>query len=183
MSYEAPLNLNAPPAVPAAMQIPPEVAQMIASQRDENARLRAAQTESQIGQALGAAITENSDRLLPGAAGHLTTLLRGQLKLVESGGESVIAGPKLESVGQFVKDALQRPEFSMFVRASTQGGTVTGQTIQSAHTPPAYAAPAQQPRNFDEAVMLATQQRMAAGPIHPDGTKVQFPAFGLRRTH
>ena len=65
--------------------------------------------------------------------------------------------PTFQTVGEFVSHQLARPEYAHFLRASTQGGTANGQTIQAAQTPPAGPIPGPQPRNMGEAVILHMQ--------------------------
>jgi hypothetical protein len=92
--------------------------------------------------------------LVPGGAEQLSQLWRSQF-LVDSQGDSfTVRTPTFQSVGDFVSQQLARPEYAHFVRASTQGGTATGQTTQAAHTPPAQLAAATQPKNMGEAVIM-----------------------------
>ena len=95
--------------------------------------------------------------LVQGGAEQLSQLWRSQF-LVDTQGDSFsVRTPTFQSVGEFVSQQLARPEYAHFVRASTQGGTATGQTIQAAQTPPAGATGSAQPRNMGEAVILHMQ--------------------------
>jgi hypothetical protein len=95
--------------------------------------------------------------LVPGGSEQLAHLWRSQF-VVEAQGESFsVRTPTYQSVGDFVSQQLSRPEYAHFLRASTQGGTATGQTIQAAQTPPAGPTAAPQPRNMGEAVILHMQ--------------------------
>lgn len=95
--------------------------------------------------------------LVPGGAEQLAQLWRSQFVVDTQGDSFAVRTPTFQSVGEFVSQQLARPEYAHFVRASTQGGTATGQTIQAAQTPPANPAPAPQPRNMGEAVVLHMQ--------------------------
>jgi len=100
--------------------------------------------------------------LVPGGSEQLAHLWRSQF-VVEAQGESFsVRTPTYQSVGEFVSQQLARPEYAHFLRASTQGGTATGQTTQSAQTPPAGPTPAPQPRNMGEAVILHMQSAQKA---------------------
>jgi hypothetical protein len=95
--------------------------------------------------------------LVPGGAEQLAHLWRSQF-VVDAQGESfAVRTPTFQSVGEFVSQQLARPEYAHFLRASTQGGTATGQTTQAAQTPPAGPIPGPQPRNMGEAVILHMQ--------------------------
>lgn len=95
--------------------------------------------------------------LVPGGAEQLALLWRSQFVVDTQGDSFAVRTPTFQSVGEFVSQQLARPEYAHFVRASTQGGTATGQTVQAAQTPPANPAPATQPRNMGEAVILHMQ--------------------------
>jgi hypothetical protein len=98
-----------------------------------------------------------SHNLVQGGAEQLAHLWRSQF-VVETQGESfAVRTPTFQTVGDFVTQQLARSEYAHFLRASTQGGTATGQTIQAAQTPPSNLAPAPQPRNMGEAVILHMQ--------------------------
>ena len=94
--------------------------------------------------------------LVQGGAEQLTQLWRSQFVIDIQGDSFSVRTPMFQSVGEFVSQQLARPEYAHFLRASTQGGTATGQTVQAAQTPPANAAAAQ-PRNMGEAVILHMQ--------------------------
>jgi hypothetical protein len=95
--------------------------------------------------------------LVPGGSEQLAHLWRSQF-VVEAQGESFsVRTPTYQSVGDFVSQQLARPEYAHFLRASTQGGTATGQTTQAAQTPPAGPTATPQPRNMGEAVILHMQ--------------------------
>lgn len=95
--------------------------------------------------------------LVPGGAEQLAQLWRSQFIVDTQGDSFAVRTPTFQSVSEFVSQQLARSEYAHFVRASTQGGTATGQTIQAAQTPPANPAPAPQPRNMGEAVILHMQ--------------------------
>lgn len=100
--------------------------------------------------------------LVPGGSEQLAHLWRSQF-VVETQGESFsVRTPTYQSVGEFVSQQLARPEYAHFLRASTQGGTATGQTTQAAQTPPASPAADPQPRNMGEAVILHMQSAQKA---------------------
>ncbi len=95
--------------------------------------------------------------LVPGGSEQLSHLWCNQF-VVDAQGESfAVRTPTFQSVGDFVSQQLARPEYAHFLRASTQGGTATGQTIQAAQTPPAGPTTTPQPRNMGEAVILHMQ--------------------------
>jgi hypothetical protein len=95
--------------------------------------------------------------LVQGGAEQLAQLWRSQFLVDTQGDAFAVRTPTFQSVSDFVSQQLARPEYAHFVRASTQGGTATGQTIQAAQTPPATLPPAPQPRNMGEAVILHMQ--------------------------
>jgi hypothetical protein len=95
--------------------------------------------------------------LVQGGTEQLAHLWRNQF-VVEAQGESfAVRTPTFQTTGEFVAQQLARPEYAHFLRASTQGGTATGQMIQATQTPSANPAPATQPRNMGEAVILHMQ--------------------------
>lgn len=98
-----------------------------------------------------------TQNLVQGGAEQLSQLWRSQFVVDTQGDSFAVRTPTFQSVGEFVSQQLARPEYAHFVRASTQGGTATGQTIQAAQTPPAGPTPAPQPRNMGEAVILHMQ--------------------------
>ena len=99
----------------------------------------------------------NAYNLVPGGSEQLAHLWRSQF-VVEAQGESFsVRTPTYQSVGDFVSQQLARPDYAHFLRASTQGGTATGQTTQAAQTPPAGPTSNPQPRNMGEAVILHMQ--------------------------
>ena len=95
--------------------------------------------------------------LVPGGAEQLSQLWRSQFVVDAQGDSFAVRTPTFQSVGEYVSQQLARPEYAHFLRAATQGGTATGQTVQAAQTPPANLAPAPQPRNMGEAVILHMQ--------------------------
>jgi hypothetical protein len=99
----------------------------------------------------------SSHNLVQGGAEQLSQLWRSQFLVDTQGDSFAVRTPTFQSVGEFVSQQLARPEYAHFVRASTQGGTATGQTIQAAQTPPASPTSAPQPRNMGEAVILHMQ--------------------------
>jgi hypothetical protein len=95
--------------------------------------------------------------LVPGGSEQLAHLWRSQF-VVEAQGESFsVRTPTYQAVGDFVSQQLARPEYAHFLRASTQGGTATGQTTQAAQTPPASPSATPQPKTMGEAVILHMQ--------------------------
>lgn len=99
----------------------------------------------------------SAHNLVQGGAEQLSQLWRSQFLVDTQGDSFAVRTPTFQSVGEFVSQQLSRPEYAHFVRASTQGGTATGQTIQAAQTPPAGPTPMPQPRNMGEAVILHMQ--------------------------
>lgn len=95
--------------------------------------------------------------LVPGGAEQLSQLWRTQFVVDAQGDSFAVRTPTFQSVGEYVSQQLARPEYAHFLRASSQGGTAMGQTVQAAQTPPANLAPAPQPRNMGEAVILHMQ--------------------------
>lgn len=100
--------------------------------------------------------------LVSGGAEQLAHLWRSQFVVDTQGDSFAVRTPTFQSVGDFVSQQLARPEYAHFIRASSQGGTATGQTIQAAQTPPASPTPAAQPRNMGEAVILHMQSLQKA---------------------
>ena len=98
-----------------------------------------------------------SYNLVQGGAEQLAHLWRSQFVVDAQGDSFAVRTPTFQSVNEFVSQQLARPEYAHFLRATTQGGTATGQTIQAAQTPPASPTPAPQPRNMGEAVILHMQ--------------------------
>jgi hypothetical protein len=95
--------------------------------------------------------------LVPGGSEQLAHLWRNQF-VVEAQGESFsVRTPTYQAVGDYVSQQLARPEYAHFIRASTQGGTATGQTTQAAQTPPAGPSATPQPKTMGEAVILHMQ--------------------------
>lgn len=121
---DEPITLSAPPAAPAPD--PRELAAIIQQQRDELARVQHRETEARISSTLSSAVAQHAARLVPGTAPQIEALLRPQIRLAESGSESVVCGPAFESVSDFVKARIDSPEFSHFVTARNPGGGTGG---------------------------------------------------------
>jgi hypothetical protein len=100
--------------------------------------------------------------LVQGGAEQLSQLWRSQFVIEAQGDTFSVRTPTFQSVNEFISQQLARPEYAHFLRASTQGGTATGQTIQAAQTPPASPTPAAQPKNMGEAVILHMQSMQKA---------------------
>jgi hypothetical protein len=98
-----------------------------------------------------------SYNLVQGGAEQLAHLWRSQFVVDAQADSFAVRTPTFQSVNEFVSQHLARPEYAHFLRATTHGGTATGQTIQAAQTPPASPTPAPQPRNMGEAVILHMQ--------------------------
>jgi hypothetical protein len=95
--------------------------------------------------------------LVQGGAEQLAQLWRSQFVVDAQGDSFAVRTPTFQAVSEFVQQQLARPEYAHFVRASTQGGTSTGQMVQAAQTPPSTPTPMPQPRNMGEAVILHMQ--------------------------
>jgi hypothetical protein len=100
--------------------------------------------------------------LVQGGAEQLSQLWRTQFVVDAQGDSFSVRTPTFQSVNEFVSQQLSRPEYAHFLRASTNGGTATGQTIQTAQTPPASPTPTPQPKNMGEAVILHMQSLQKA---------------------
>ncbi len=95
--------------------------------------------------------------LVQGGVEQLTQLWRSQFVIDAQGDSFAVRTPTFQSVGEFVSQQLTRPEYAHFLRASSQGGTASGQPVQATQTPPASPAPTALPRNMGEAVILHMQ--------------------------
>jgi hypothetical protein len=124
------------------------------SQTEERAKRYA--LDGELSRALAAAPLAS-----PAAAEQLTQLWRNQLTVEAQGDSFVVRTPTFQSVGEFVAQQLQRPEYAHFVRATTQGG-VGGQTTQAAQTQTATPSPAPLPKTMGEAVILHMQSLQKA---------------------
>ena len=98
------------------------------------------------------------ENLVPGGVEQLGRLFRGDFVVEPQGNAFQVRTPTYQSVPDFIKAQLARPEYAHFLRAQNPGGgTASGQPVQ---TPPAVADPAPaapQPRNMGEAVILHMQ--------------------------
>jgi hypothetical protein len=98
------------------------------------------------------------ENLVPGGVEQLTRLFRGEFVVEPQGHAFHVRTPAFQSVPDFIKAQLGRPEFAHFLRAQNPGGgTAAGQPVQAAPTPPANPSMAPQPRNMGEAVILHMQ--------------------------
>ncbi len=122
----------------------------------------------------------SSQPLVPGGAEQLTRLFRGEFMVDSQGDSFTVRTPTFQSVGDFVKAQLERPEFAHFVRASGQSGTAgTTGAHQTTPTPPATQAPAQAPKTLGEAVIMRMQNMKKD---EPDPRYNLGSSFGLRGT-
>lgn len=98
------------------------------------------------------------ENLVPGGVEQLTRLFRGEFVVEPQGHAFQVRTPSFQSVPDFIKAQLGRPEYAHFLRAQNPGGgTASGQTVQAAPTSPANPPMAPQPRNMGEAVILHMQ--------------------------
>ncbi len=102
----------------------------------------------------------SSQPLVPGGAEQLTRLFRHEF-LVDSQGDSfTVRTPTFQSVGDFVRAQLERPEYAHFVRAQAQGGTAgTTGAHQTTPTPPSAPTTSPVPKTLGEAVILQMQTK------------------------
>lgn len=99
-----------------------------------------------------------AENIVPGGVEQLTRLFRGEFVVEPQGHAFAVRTPTYQSVPDFIKAQLGRPEYAHFLRAQNPGGgTAAGQPVQATQTPPANPAFAPQPRNMGEAVILHMQ--------------------------
>jgi hypothetical protein len=99
-----------------------------------------------------------AENLVPGGVEQLTRLFRGEFVVEPQGNAFAVRTPTYQSVPDYIKAQLGRPEYSHFLRAQNPGGgTAAGQPVQAAQTPPANPPFAPQPRNMGEAVIMHMQ--------------------------
>lgn len=193
--------LPPPVATAAPLNLPPEVVATINNQRIELERLRQAQTESSLRSALTSALGQHASQLHDGAADQIASLLRPQLQLVQSGNQSVVAGPALQPVDAFVRETLESAAFAHFLKPSGVGGTQGGGGVQvgagsgSAVLSGRAYAPAAPARDYlgrpidaetgrvmtlGETLVLERRERIAAqtGPVGDPARNPALP-FGL----
>ena len=159
-----------PPPVVSFEGLPREIVQVLESQRAELNAARARESESRIAASLALAINSHAGRLLDGVSDQVSALLRPSLRLLESGGESVVSGPALQSVESFVREALDSQAFSHFQRPrNTTGGTGS---VGSQASPGGYGGAAPQPepppRNLGEAIIRQHQANLARRGSSPE---------------
>lgn len=112
-----------------------------------------------------------NENLVPGGVEQLSRLFRGEFVVEPQGNAFAVRTPTYQSVPDFIKAQLGRPEYSHFLRAQNPGGgTANGQPPQAAQTPPSNPTPAPvapQPKNMGEAVVLHMQSlQQAQGNPH-----------------
>ncbi len=79
-----------------------------------------------------------AENLVPGGVEQLARLFRGEFVVEPQGNAFAVRTPTYQSVPDFIKAQLGRPEYSHFLRAQNPGGgTASGQPVQAAQTPPA----------------------------------------------
>jgi len=149
--------------------------QTLTSERQKFAQIEERAKRFALDNEISRALTPHN--LVHGGVEQLTQLWRSQFVIDAQGDAFSVRTPTFQSVGEFVSQQLARPEYSHFLRASSQGGTASGQPVQAAQTPPASPTPAAQPRNMGEAVILHMQGLQKA---HGDSrTNLGLP-MGLR---
>lgn len=98
------------------------------------------------------------ENLVPGGVEQLSRLFRSDFVVEPQGHAFVVRTPSYQSVPDYIKAQLSRPEYAHFLRPhSPGGGTAAGQTVQATQTPPANPPLGPQPRNMGEAVILHMQ--------------------------
>jgi hypothetical protein len=121
-----------------------------------------------------------SQPLVPGGAEQLTQLWRDQFVVEPQGDSFQVRTPAFQSVGDFVKANLARPEYAHFIRASNPGGGTAGaisSAASDAPTAPANPAVAPQPKNFGEAIIMQMEQIQRGQPV--DARRNTAVAMGL----
>ncbi len=120
----------------------------------------------------------SGENLVPGGVEQLSRLFRGDFVVEPQGSAFQVRTPTYQSVPEYIKAQLGRPEYAHFLRAQNPGGgTASGQPTQ---TPPAAAdpaPPAPQPRNMGEAVILHMQ---GLQKVQGDGRANMGLPLGLR---
>jgi hypothetical protein len=109
-----------------------------------------------------------SQNLVPGGAEQLSRLWRQEFHVQAEGESFVVRTPTFQSVNEYAKTQLARPEYAHFVRSSNQGGTAgTTGGHQVPPTSPANVAPLSQPKSMGEAVILHMQSIREKDGIDP----------------
>ncbi len=122
-----------------------------------------------------------SENLVPGGVEQLSRLFRSEFVVEPQGNAFQVRTPSFQSVPDFIKAQLGRPEYAHFLRAQNPGGgTASGQSVQAAPTPPANPAAPPQPRNMGEAVILHMQ---SVQKTQGDARANMGLPLGLRAAH
>jgi hypothetical protein len=133
-----------------------------------------------------------SQNLVTNGAAQLRALWEKEFVVEAAGDTYAVRTPQLQSVNDFVATKLATPEYSHFVRATTQGGVgVNPAASQSVPTPAAHSAPQPEPQTFGDAIVQLSQQQKAMASVNPqgassrgsDGRALEMPSFGLRRVN
>lgn len=123
--------------------------------------------------------------LVPGGAEQLTQLWRNQFTVEATGDTFSVRTPTYQSVSDFVKDRLARPEYAHFVRSSTQHGGTGGQTAgAAASSPTPTTTMVAAPKTLSEAALLQTKALRENGTGHAiDGLVDPSAGFGGFKGH
>jgi hypothetical protein len=100
---------------------------IVAQQARELDQVRVREQQAVVDGAIGAAIDNSGIPLASGAARQqLAELLRGEVSLINHGGQLVPAGPGLVPVAQHVKARLAQPEYQHFTASRPVAGQPGG---------------------------------------------------------
>ncbi|MHB1559505.1 MAG: hypothetical protein ACYC61_18820, partial [Isosphaeraceae bacterium] len=140
----------------ALRQLREQSEQQLASERQKQLEVQQRAQQYALDSELSRALA--GENLVPGGVEQLSRLFRGEFVVEPQGNAFQVRTPSYQSVPDFIKAQLGRPEFAHFLRAQNPGGgTASGQSVQAAPTPPANPSMAPQPRNMGEAVILHMQ--------------------------
>ncbi len=122
--------------------------------------------------------------LVPGTLPQLTTLLRPNLNVIPEGGSYKVQTPTFQDAASYVKEILAQPNYQIYLKATSQGGTggSSGAHHQAPNAPPAQPVDPGK-LSLGQAAILDSMAAMkakeeAAGANVPNALNMAVP-FGL----